>query len=259
MPKASSLEDLESFASKLRQVVATSREEATQAIDLSVSIGIARSPDHGVTAGQLLTAADFAMYRAKQQGRGRFCLCGSRAFVVKFHRHVPIRIKSQILNASEDFHGRFVPTGFLVEFQGRFAGPASRNGGFLVVSSQRRADHTVANRHDSREFLRFFLIDGNGHKVGKPYRLSLVTQSNRRCGIKLIRGYWLNRFRKPILESGFELFVTYKSGQFLDLEINILVDAKPGKVGNHFRLGDVGGFAGFFPTKKHKHGICSRI
>jgi len=74
VPKASSLEDLESFASKLRQVVATSREEATQAIDLSVSIGIARSPDHGVTAGQLLTAADYAMYRAKQSPLKSICL-----------------------------------------------------------------------------------------------------------------------------------------------------------------------------------------
>ena len=74
VPKASSLEDLESFASKLRQVVATSREEAAEAIDLSVSIGIARSPDHGVTAGQLLTAADYAMYRAKQSPLKSICL-----------------------------------------------------------------------------------------------------------------------------------------------------------------------------------------
>lgn len=100
--------------------------------------------------------------------------------------------------------------------QGRFAGPASRNGGFLVVRSQGRADHTVANRHDSIEFLRFFLIDG--HKVGKPYRLSLVTQSNRRCGIKLIRGYWLNRFRKPILEGGFELLLPTKVDSSLILK-----------------------------------------
>ncbi len=66
VPDASNLEDLQIFAAKLQQVVAASRHEAAQPIDLSVSIGIARSPDHGVTAGQLLSAADDAMYRAKQ-------------------------------------------------------------------------------------------------------------------------------------------------------------------------------------------------
>jgi diguanylate cyclase (GGDEF)-like protein/PAS domain S-box-containing protein len=66
VPNASTLEDLQSFAGKLQQVVAGSSQESEQPIDLSVSIGIARSPDHGITAGQLLTAADYAMYRAKQ-------------------------------------------------------------------------------------------------------------------------------------------------------------------------------------------------
>ena len=66
VPDASTLEDLQIFAAKLQQVVAASSDEASQPITLSVSIGIARSPDHGVTAGQLLTAADGAMYRAKQ-------------------------------------------------------------------------------------------------------------------------------------------------------------------------------------------------
>ncbi|MFZ0407837.1 MAG: CHASE domain-containing protein [Cyanobium sp.] len=65
VPDASSLEDLQTFAGKLQKMVADSRDEAARPIDLSVSIGIARSPEHGVTAGQLLGAADSAMYRAK--------------------------------------------------------------------------------------------------------------------------------------------------------------------------------------------------
>jgi len=74
VPNASNLEDLQSFAGKLQQVVAGSNEEAAQPINLSVSIGIARSPDHGVTADQLLSAADYAMYRAKQSPLTWICI-----------------------------------------------------------------------------------------------------------------------------------------------------------------------------------------
>ncbi|MBN2199086.1 MAG: EAL domain-containing protein [Candidatus Aminicenantes bacterium] len=41
-------------------------------IRLTASIGIALYPEHGVTADKLLTHADLAMYRAKEEGRDRF-------------------------------------------------------------------------------------------------------------------------------------------------------------------------------------------
>jgi diguanylate cyclase (GGDEF)-like protein/PAS domain S-box-containing protein len=39
---------------------------------ISASIGIALFPEHGTTAGELLSRADLAMYRAKDDGRNRF-------------------------------------------------------------------------------------------------------------------------------------------------------------------------------------------
>ncbi|MFO1493865.1 MAG: EAL domain-containing protein [Lysobacterales bacterium] len=60
--------------------IARSIQEATRAtlvvdrveITLSASIGIASAPDDGLTATDLIRAADAAMYRAKDQGRDRY-------------------------------------------------------------------------------------------------------------------------------------------------------------------------------------------
>lgn len=43
---------------------------------LSASMGISLYPVHGTAAGDLLSAADGAMYRAKRDGKGRSCLVG---------------------------------------------------------------------------------------------------------------------------------------------------------------------------------------
>jgi diguanylate cyclase (GGDEF)-like protein len=43
---------------------------------LSASVGISLYPVHSADAGELLTAADRAMYRAKRDGKGRSCLVG---------------------------------------------------------------------------------------------------------------------------------------------------------------------------------------
>ena len=45
-----------------------------QQVLVGVSIGIAISPDHGVTTDELLRVADIAMYHAKGLGRGQHCL-----------------------------------------------------------------------------------------------------------------------------------------------------------------------------------------
>ena len=48
----------------------------------SLSIGIAVFPDHGVTPGALLNAADAAMYQAKRLSRGAQFTAGSESPVV---------------------------------------------------------------------------------------------------------------------------------------------------------------------------------
>ena len=45
-----------------------------QDVSIGASIGIAIHPDNGDTAGVLLKNSDIALYRAKKNGRGRFCL-----------------------------------------------------------------------------------------------------------------------------------------------------------------------------------------
>jgi len=66
VPRSGALDDLRAFAHKIQAVIAACNEEFEIPIEISVSIGAARSPDHGISAGQLLAAADQAMYRCKQ-------------------------------------------------------------------------------------------------------------------------------------------------------------------------------------------------
>jgi two-component system cell cycle response regulator len=41
-----------------------------------MSVGVAAYPEHGVTAAELILAADSAMYLAKAQGRDRVVMAG---------------------------------------------------------------------------------------------------------------------------------------------------------------------------------------
>ena len=42
-------------------------------IAATLSFGVSSYPDHGKTAGELIRAADLALYDAKQSGRNRVC------------------------------------------------------------------------------------------------------------------------------------------------------------------------------------------
>jgi len=72
IPEAPSLADLTALAQRIWDAVQKPYTEVPtpsgKAIRISVSIGIARWPDHAGDADALLVAADGAMYRAKQRG-----------------------------------------------------------------------------------------------------------------------------------------------------------------------------------------------
>jgi two-component system, cell cycle response regulator len=60
------------LAAKVREVVATEPFVAGNAsFPITVSVGAAAYPDHGLSTADLLAAADAALYRAKENGRNR--------------------------------------------------------------------------------------------------------------------------------------------------------------------------------------------
>lgn len=61
------------FANRLVQALAQPYQIAGASVSLSASIGIALYPEHSHSAKALISCADAAMYRAKQQGGSRAC------------------------------------------------------------------------------------------------------------------------------------------------------------------------------------------
>ena len=66
-------------AERLRALVADSPVKLDeQEVELTISIGVAAYPDHGRNAGDLIDAADRALYRAKHNGRNRIELANDK-------------------------------------------------------------------------------------------------------------------------------------------------------------------------------------
>ncbi len=66
-------DDVARFAKQLIDVVSQPCAVMGHEVQVSASIGIAIYPNDGVTGEQILTNADTAMYRAKEQGRNGYC------------------------------------------------------------------------------------------------------------------------------------------------------------------------------------------
>ena len=66
------------FVMSLARKMVSALEEPVQlrghSIEIGASIGISVCPDHATTMADLLRCADIAMYQAKSQGRGQFCI-----------------------------------------------------------------------------------------------------------------------------------------------------------------------------------------
>ena len=66
-------DDLDDVAAKVLAAFAPTFQVDSHELALSVSVGVCTYPAGGEDAQQLLSSADIAMYRAKEQGRNRYC------------------------------------------------------------------------------------------------------------------------------------------------------------------------------------------
>ncbi|HEY8593262.1 MAG TPA: EAL domain-containing protein [Sphingomicrobium sp.] len=73
-PEAKSAEEIERVARRIVLAISECFELDSHSIDIGASVGIAMSPDHGSTVEAMMRAADIAMYRAKSNGGGQYCL-----------------------------------------------------------------------------------------------------------------------------------------------------------------------------------------
>ncbi len=73
-PQIESSADAERVARRIALAISEPFELHGHSIDIGASVGVAISPDHGTAIESLMRAADIAMYRAKSQGGGRYCL-----------------------------------------------------------------------------------------------------------------------------------------------------------------------------------------
>ncbi|MFL6723662.1 MAG: putative bifunctional diguanylate cyclase/phosphodiesterase [Sphingomicrobium sp.] len=73
-PEISDVADAERAARRIALAISEPFELHGHSVDIGASVGVAISPDHGTAIESLMRAADVAMYRAKQQGGGRYCL-----------------------------------------------------------------------------------------------------------------------------------------------------------------------------------------
>lgn len=70
LPSVVTGEEARLVAGKLSEVIAQPYEIEGNELEVVVSIGIALYPQHGESDAELITAADSAMYQAKQEGKG---------------------------------------------------------------------------------------------------------------------------------------------------------------------------------------------
>ncbi|MCF2513905.1 EAL domain-containing protein [Sphingomonas sp. G124] len=73
-PEIEEASDAERVARRIALAISEPFELHGHSIDIGASIGVAICPDHGTAIEGLMRAADIAMYRAKNNGGGRYCL-----------------------------------------------------------------------------------------------------------------------------------------------------------------------------------------
>jgi len=97
--------DCTTIASRLLEILEEPVQIGDEAIVVTCSIGIAMYPEHGSTAEKLLSAADSAMYEAKQGGKRRFCTF-DLSMAEKIHERLRLeqRLRSAVRDKSFQLH-----------------------------------------------------------------------------------------------------------------------------------------------------------
>jgi diguanylate cyclase (GGDEF)-like protein len=94
MREASSPEAANELAERLRRAFAEAFDVYGQHVRMTASIGIAMSPDHGMSPQELMRHADIALYQGKNQGRDRaMVFCAEMAAEVEQRREVEIDLQ----------------------------------------------------------------------------------------------------------------------------------------------------------------------
>ena len=73
-PDIECVADAERVARRVALAISEPFELHGHSVDIGASVGVAIAPDHGTAIEALMRAADIAMYRAKNNGGGRYCL-----------------------------------------------------------------------------------------------------------------------------------------------------------------------------------------
>jgi polar amino acid transport system substrate-binding protein len=74
IPKMASLESITILSRKILKALNNPLNIGEHELYVTASIGISIYPDHGLDGNTLLKCADMAMYKAKEQGKNKFCL-----------------------------------------------------------------------------------------------------------------------------------------------------------------------------------------
>jgi diguanylate cyclase (GGDEF)-like protein len=102
-PSIASSDEIERVARRIAVAIGEPFELHGHSVDIGASIGIAMSPDHGVSIESLMRAADIAMYRAKSRGGGQHCL-----FSEELQREHQVKVETEQALTEAVHRGEFL-------------------------------------------------------------------------------------------------------------------------------------------------------
>lgn len=99
MPNISNVEEVDEMAHNITQAMHHPFEIVGQRLNVSASLGISIYPDDAATQDDLMRHSDVAMYRAKHEGRNRYCFFSDELEKQVLQRHsLQIKLREAINN-----------------------------------------------------------------------------------------------------------------------------------------------------------------